>query len=72
MDKNSLTTDEKHKVRSFKTSYTYNNQDCGSAIFFSIVKNLRPDTRTQFLDIKSEIELIRMLRFKQNISKDNL
>ena len=36
--KNSLTTDDKHNLRAFKTSYIYNNQNDGAAIFFVVVK----------------------------------
>ena len=53
--KNSLTTDEKHKLRAFKTSYTYNNQDDGATIFFVIVKFYRPDTCAGYLYIKTNI-----------------
>ena len=35
--KNSLTTDAEHKLRAFKTSYTYNNQYDGAAMLFVIV-----------------------------------
>ena len=36
--KNSLTTDSKHKLRDFTTSYTYNNKYDGAKILFVIVK----------------------------------
>ena len=44
--KSSLTTDAKGKLRALKNSYTHNNQDDGSEIFFVIVKMVRPDTRS--------------------------
>ena len=43
--RNSLTTDAKQTLRSYKTSYAYNSQDDGAAILFFIVKMVRPDTR---------------------------
>ena len=36
---NSLATDVKHKFRAYKTSYAYNRQDDGAAIFFVTFKN---------------------------------
>ena len=40
--KNSMTTDAKLKLRAFKNSYTYKNQNYRSATFFFIVKNSAP------------------------------
>ena len=42
--RNSLITDAKQTLRSYKTSYAYNSQDNGAAMFFSIVKMVLPDT----------------------------
>ena len=70
--KNSLTTDFKYKLRYFKTSYTYNNQDYGSVMFFVVVKMVRPDTHAVCSDIKTNLESIRMSHFKHDIPKYNL
>ena len=70
--KNSLNTDAKRKLRYFKTSYTYNNQDYGSVMFFVVVKMVRPDTHAVCSDIKTNLESIRMSHFKHDIPKTNL
>ena len=56
MDKNSMNTDDKRKLRDFKYVYTFNSQDDGATIIFVIVKMVRPDTRTGCSDIKSIIK----------------
>ena len=53
--KNSLTTDAKCKLRAFKDSYTYYNQDYGSAMIFVIVKMVRPETHAGYSDIKTKL-----------------
>ena len=53
--KNSLATGEKHKLRAFKTSYIYNNQDDGFAIFFVNVEFSHPYTRVGCLDINTKL-----------------
>ena len=43
--KNSLATFSKRKLRDFKSEYIFNTQYDGYAMFFVIVKMVRPDTR---------------------------
>ena len=62
--KNSLTNDDKRKWSTFKTSYTYNNQDDGYTMSFVIVKMVHPDTCAGLSDIKSNTETMRMPQFK--------
>ena len=50
--KNYLNTDAKRKLRVSRSGYTYNNQDDGAAMFFVIVKMVRPDTCAGCSDIK--------------------
>ena len=69
---NSLTTDEKRELRYFKTSYTYNNQDSGSTMFFVLVKKFRSYTLIVFSDINTNQEYMRMSHFKLDIPKANL
>ena len=54
--KNSLTTDSKRKLRDFKSAYIFNAQDYGAAMFFVIIKMVRPNTRAGLSDIKSKLE----------------
>ena len=51
----SMTTDPKHKLRTFKSLHTYNKQDDGAAMFFVIVKMVCPDKRAGFLDINKNL-----------------
>ena len=53
--KNSLTKDEKRKLRSYKISYSYNRQDDGSTIFFVILTMAIPNTRTGCSDINKNM-----------------
>ena len=53
--KNSLTTYDKRKLRSFRSAYTFNTQDDGDSMFFVVVKMLPPDTRAGFSDINSKL-----------------
>ena len=50
-----MTTDPKHKLRTFKSLHTYNKQDDGAAMFFVIVKMVCPDKRAGFLDINKNL-----------------
>ena len=43
---NFLNNDDKYKLRTLRTAYTFNNQDDGSGMFFVIVKMVCPDTHT--------------------------
>ena len=52
---NSLTTDDKRKLRAFRTAYTFNNQYDGAAMFFVILKMVRPDTREGCSDINTKL-----------------
>ena len=70
--KNYLTTNDKHKLRYFKSAYNFNAQDDGSAMFFAIVKMVGPDTNAGWSDIKSNLENMKMSHFKQEIPKSNL
>ena len=70
--KNSLTTDDKHNLRAFKTSYNYNKQDYGAAMFFIIVKMVRPETRAGCSDIKKKLETTSIYHFKHDIPTVNL
>ena len=69
---NSLATDAKFKLKSFKTSHTYNNQDDVTVVFYVMVKMLRPDTFSGFSDINRNLETMRMYHFKHDIPKSNL
>ena len=53
-------------------SYTFNNQDYGSAMFFVVVKMVQPDTRAGFSDIQKNLETMKMSQFKPYIPKANL
>ena len=70
--KNSLNTDAKRRLRDFKSAYTLNAEDDEAAIFFVIVKMVRPETRAGFLDIKYKLENINMSHFKHDTPKSNL
>ena len=70
--KKPLTSDTKFKLRYFKTSYTYNNQDYGSAMFFVIVNFVCPDTHEGLSDINTNMETMRMSNFNHDITKANL
>ena len=67
-----LATGAKLKLRAFKTSYTYNNQDNGAEMLFVVVKIVRPDTRLRCSDINKNLETMRMSHFKHDIHKANL
>ena len=69
--KNSLTTDAKWRLKSFKNSYTYNNQYNGSAIFFVIVKMIGPDTHAGCSYININMETMIMSHFNNDTSKEN-
>ena len=43
--KSSLTTDDKRKLRAFKSAYTFNTQDYGAEMLFVILKTVQLDTR---------------------------
>ena len=70
--KNSLPTDNKRKLRYLNSAYTFNNQDDGAAMFFVIVKMVRPDTRAGCSDTKSNLENMKISHFKNDITKANL
>ena len=53
--KNSLATDAKCNLSTYKISYTYYNQDNRTAMLFSIIKMVRPDICTEFSDIKKNL-----------------
>ena len=67
-----LANDSKHKLRAFRTAYTFDDQDYGVAMLFVIIKMVRPDTRSVFSDIKSKLETMKMSLFKTNIPISNL
>ena len=69
---NSLNTNDNHKSRDLDSAYTLNDQDYGSAMFFIIVKMVRPDTRTGGSDIKSNLENTKKSYFKHVIPKANM
>ena len=58
---NSLANDSKRKLRDFRSAYTFNTHDNGSAIFFVILKIVRRDTNAGFSDINSKMEKWRCL-----------
>ena len=70
--KDSLTTYDKRKLRAFRSAYTFNTQDDGDAMFFAILKMVRPDTCAGCSDIKSNLENTKMSHFKNDIPKANL
>ena len=53
----------------FKYAYNFNAQNDGSAMFFVIVKMVRPDTCAGCSDIKSNLENIKMSHFKHDTPK---
>ena len=53
---NSLTTEDKLKLRAFRTSCTFNNQYDRSTMFSFVVKILPLDTRSGCSDIKTKLE----------------
>ena len=53
--KNSLATDAKCNLSTYKISYTYYNQYNRTAMLFSIIKMVRPDICTEFSDIKKNL-----------------
>ena len=69
---NSLTTNDKRKLRAYKSSYTFNAQDDGDEMFFVIVKFLQPDTCARLSDIKFKLENMKMFHLKNYIPKSNL
>ena len=70
--KNSLNTNAKSKLKDFKSTYTFNAQYDGYAMFFVILKMVRPDTRAGLSDIKYNLENMNMSHFKHKILKSNL
>ena len=72
MDKNSLTTNVKCKLRAFKSAYTFNDQYDGAAKFFVIMNMVRHNTHVLCSDIKSKLENIKLTHFKHDIPKSNL
>ena len=70
--KNSLTTYGKRKLKAFKSSYNFNAQIDGAAMFFVIVKMVWPDTHAVWSDIKSKLENTKISHFKHDILKANL
>ena len=70
--KKSFTNDVKHKLRTFRSSYTFNNQDYGATMLFVIVKIVQPDAHVGCSDIKSKLENMKMSQFKHDITKTNL
>ena len=70
--KNSLTTDAKLELRAYKNSYAYNNQNYGAAMFFVIVKMVRPDTCARCSYIKTKLETMKISQLKYDITRSNL
>ena len=70
--KNFLTANDKRKLRDFKSAYNFNAQYYGVAIFFVIVKMMRPDTRVGFSDTNYNLENMKISNFKNNTPKSNL
>ena len=69
---NSLTTDAKHKLKAFKSSYTFKAKYDGATILFVVVKNVLPGTHARFSDIKSDLENMKVSHFKHDTPKANL
>ena len=69
--KNYLTTNPNRKLRVFKSAYNFKAQYDGSAMFFVIVKMVRPDTRTGCTDINYYLENMKMYHFKHDTPKAN-
>ena len=70
--KNYVTTNAKRTLRDFKSAYTFNAQGDGDAMFFVILKMVRPDTHTGCSDIKYNLEKMKMSNFKYDTPKTNL
>ena len=70
--KNFLSTYDKRKLRDFKSEYIFNTQYDGYAMFFVIVKMVRPDTQSWCLYINYNLENMKMSHFKHDIPKYNL
>ena len=70
--KNSLTTDNKRKLRYFKSAYNFNAQFYGAAMFFVILKLVQPDKRTGWSGINYKLENMKMSHFKHEVPKSNL
>ena len=70
--KNSLTTASKRKLMDFNYSYTFNSETDVAKMSFVILKMVRPDTRSEWSDIKSKLENMKMSHFKYEIPKSNL
>ena len=70
--KKSLYTDAKRKLKYFKSSYNFKYQDDRSAIFFVIVKIVRPDTCVGCSGIKSNLDNMKISHFKHGIPKSKL
>ena len=64
--KNSLTIDDKIKLRTLKSAYNFNAQDDRAAMFFVIVKMVWPDTHAGFSDIKPNLENMKVSHFKHD------
>ena len=71
-NKNLLATDAKHKLRAYKTSYSYNSQDDGAVMFFVIVKMVHPDTLSSCSDINTKLEKMKLSHLKHDIPRENL
>ena len=70
--KNSLITDDQHKLRDFRTAYTLSKQYDRSPMFFVIVKMAHPDTHEGCSDIKTKLETMKMSHFKHDTPTSNL
>ena len=70
--KNYVTTNAKRTLRDFKSAYTFNSQGDGDAMFFVILKMVRPDTRTGCSDIKYNLENMNISHLKDEIPKSNI
>ena len=62
--KNPLTTNAKHMLRDFKSEYTSDAQNNGSAMFFVIVKMVQPETCAGCSYIKYNLEKHRDVPFQ--------
>ena len=56
----------------FSTTYTFNTQDDGDAIFFVIVKMVRSDTYAGLSEIKYKLDNMNTYPFKHDIPRANL
>ena len=67
-----LTTYVKCKWRAYNTLYAYNSQYDRSAMFFVVIKIVRPDTQTGLSEIKTKMETTRMYQLLYDTPKANL